>query len=635
MLRLANQHYRDAMHEWNTYREKTIGGAESLKSDLELVRDVSFAVALAAGAVVAAPVVAGAVATAGVTGATATVLTAGGTALVTGAGGAALGGGSTALGSYTAEGKVDWKETKKQAARFGKQGAVTGLTAGLGSVVGGAGKAAELAKPVVQQAVRRCLTEAGINVTGEITAEALDKIAPTEEASDNATGPKQVLPGPARAALVGCVGGALGVPTSKLRSGTGKVTDVAVGAGVSYADARLQGRTHEEAVLAATQSAVTSHAIGLEPPTGPEPAPKAAGVEPRHPAEQLEAAAPVAGVKKDGGTAKPESGPPRRAADQPEPPGPATSVKKESSKAKQPTVNGHEVIITSEGIGVCSPPPCPVIHVEYAKELAANPELKKAYDRLQAARKNNPERAVVLADALVRNLERVRANTRTPLAPPPFATPKQREQIETLVDQAAKLSGGSVKAEEFNKYLQSAKTPQQLDAMIAHMQARIEERADVRAALARTDHRPGSPAKQRTGRATHEQVLGVGMEAEGGAVPLDHDRHHIAPKRGGGVLGERIQKILREANVSVDDPANGIPLAGNPRDPRAVHKSSSPHSKAHNKYLLQTLLRDLETVRGDPDGIRAVLRRHGQDRYEDRGSFGTGEFRLGPDFEEP
>src|SRR6185312_10743876 len=108
-LKRADVDYREAMHNWNAYREATIGGAEAVASNLETVRDVSFAIALAAGAAVAAPAIA-AVAGGGVLGTAGTAL---GTAAVTGTGGAALGGGSTALASYTSTGKVDVKAVKK------------------------------------------------------------------------------------------------------------------------------------------------------------------------------------------------------------------------------------------------------------------------------------------------------------------------------------------------------------------------------------------------------------------------------------------------------------------------------------------------------------------------------------------
>jgi hypothetical protein len=173
---MADSMYRDAMDNWNAYREATIGGAEAVASNLETIRNVSFAIALAAGAAVAAP----AIAAVGGAGALGTAATALGTAAVTGAGGAALGGGSTALASYASTGKIDIKAVKKDALKFGKEGVVTGLTAGLGGSLNVAGKGAKLAQPLLQTAAKRCLTEAGVNVTGEVTSELLDKLTAPE-----------------------------------------------------------------------------------------------------------------------------------------------------------------------------------------------------------------------------------------------------------------------------------------------------------------------------------------------------------------------------------------------------------------------------------------------------------------------
>ena len=111
LLSLADADYRDAMREWNAYREATIGGAEAVASNLETVRDVSFAIALVAGAALAAPVVAGAVGVGGLglTGVAATGAETVGTAGATGILGASLGGGSAAIASYANTGKVDRK----------------------------------------------------------------------------------------------------------------------------------------------------------------------------------------------------------------------------------------------------------------------------------------------------------------------------------------------------------------------------------------------------------------------------------------------------------------------------------------------------------------------------------------------
>src|SRR5205085_879609 len=111
-------------HMWNAYREATIGGAERVAANLEVVRDVSFAIAIAAAAAVAAPVVAAGVAATGLGGATATIATGAGTGLVTGGFGAGLHGGSAALSSKIATGKVDLKNVKAEAKKGFKSGLV-------------------------------------------------------------------------------------------------------------------------------------------------------------------------------------------------------------------------------------------------------------------------------------------------------------------------------------------------------------------------------------------------------------------------------------------------------------------------------------------------------------------------------
>jgi hypothetical protein len=136
-LKLAQSALRDAQHEWNSYMDKTIGGAQQAVSYLETTRDISFAIAIGTAAVVAAPVVAAGAAAAGLTGATATVAT--GAAITAGGGvaGAGLRGGSAAAGQGLAFGHVNLSEVKKEAAEGFKHGAVDASTA---LVTAGAGK---------------------------------------------------------------------------------------------------------------------------------------------------------------------------------------------------------------------------------------------------------------------------------------------------------------------------------------------------------------------------------------------------------------------------------------------------------------------------------------------------------------
>jgi hypothetical protein len=87
----------------------------------------------------------------------------------------------------------------------------------------------------------------------------------------------------------------------------------------------------------------------------------------------------------------------------------AKGVLEEDALAKKP-VDGHEVVATEEGVGICSPDPCPVIGVEYAQELADHPDLKEWNDQVQELRKTDPARAVDEASRLVRAAEAARAN---------------------------------------------------------------------------------------------------------------------------------------------------------------------------------------------------------------------------------
>jgi hypothetical protein len=466
-LRTADSDFRDAMHNWNAYREATIGGAEGVISNLETVRDVSFAIALVAGAAVAAPVIAAGVGAGGLglTGATATVLTTGGTALVTGAGGAVLGGGSTAVASFASTGKVDVKAVKADVIKFGKQGVVTGLTAGLGSSLNVAAKGAKLAQPFVQAAAKRCLTEAGVNVAGEVTTELLDKAVPAPGAKEEQEGgPKPLVPGPARAALTGCVSGVLGVPVAKLGRTGGKVTELAVGAGVGYADARLSGQSNADALLAAGQNVLTSAAVahghaGTEHAKAMKAAQshEGAGIAPKHEAagktKPMEAAR-AAPAEAKGGAPKLEE----HAADHAgEPPAKSATEKflekqkaatehegppailKEDAKATEPIGDGHEVVATKDGIGKCSSSPCPVIHLAYAKELEAHPWAKKRNDEIQKLRKTNPAQAAKEAARFVKVLDMLKNRTGKG-AGPKFEEPKVKKGEEAFGELSKEMS---------------------------------------------------------------------------------------------------------------------------------------------------------------------------------------------------
>jgi len=497
-LGVALEDYRTAETEFKVYIQKTTAGAEKLADQLGTVRDVSFTIALASGAALAAPFVASGVAALGVTGVGATALTAVGTAGVVGTGGVVLGGGSEALASKVNTGSVDWKATKHAAAKWGKQGAITGLTAGLGQALQGAGAAARIGQPLIQQALRRCVTEAGVNIVGEITTDVLDKIVPSESAAEVAEAKsKHLIPSKARAALTGCVSGALGVPAAKLKGAASAIADKAIGAGVAFADAKLQGMSNKEAALAAAQATLTSAAVdhgqkgtdkakatraskagassGGEhaPPAHSTPESDAAKAAHAPPAPQVNAAktahpepaahadaakaagteaAPHAAVKTGHpdqaahpGAAKsahPEGGPhsdPTKA-EQKSPslrpkesaaPQPEHAVDPATATAKQDLPEGHKAVVTPAGVAKCSPGPCPVIHLEYKKELDAHPELAAENKRIQAKRRKNPGAAAAEAAALIKRLDKIRADAakKPPVSVHGSATPGAHETL--------------------------------------------------------------------------------------------------------------------------------------------------------------------------------------------------------------
>lgn len=89
----------------------------------------------------------------------------------------------------------------------------------------------------------------------------------------------------------------------------------------------------------------------------------------------------------------------------------ASAISKEDAISTKPTVDGHEAVVTRQGVGACSPSPCPVIHVKYKKELAENPALREWNEKVQELRKVDSTKAVEEARDLILALEKVRSNT--------------------------------------------------------------------------------------------------------------------------------------------------------------------------------------------------------------------------------
>jgi hypothetical protein len=116
----------------------------------------------------------------------------------------------------------------------------------------------------------------------------------------------------------------------------------------------------------------------------------------------------------------------------------APAILKEDAITKKPTVDGHEAVVTKQGVGKCSPSPCPVIHVMYAQELAEFPALKEWNDRIQALRNTDPTRAADEAERLIRMLEVARSN----------AAPRAAIELPEGDDRSFELHIGKKRAEQ-------------------------------------------------------------------------------------------------------------------------------------------------------------------------------------------
>jgi hypothetical protein len=251
LLRMADSGYRDAVKEWNAYMDAIQEGGQKLIGELEIVRDVSFAIAITAAVVVAAPMVAGAAAAAGATGATATAVTAVGTGLVGAGTGAGLRATGEAAGQKVAYGKVDTKKVRAEAWRGAKEGFVTGVTAGTAHGLGSALGVGAQGTTFTQQVVRRGLAEGGANAVGQITQATLEGKSVGEIAKSGVVG-----------FGTGTLTAPLGAVSSRLSSAgrpmASKAVEVGGSALVAGGATLLGGGTWEEArknaLIAATSS---------------------------------------------------------------------------------------------------------------------------------------------------------------------------------------------------------------------------------------------------------------------------------------------------------------------------------------------------------------------------------------------
>ncbi|WP_370941803.1 hypothetical protein AB5J62_22100 [Amycolatopsis sp. cg5] len=252
LLAKADRDYRDSVREWNAYMDAIQKGGQKLVGELEVVRDVSFAIAITAAVILAAPVVAGGVAWAGATGTLATAGTALGTGAVGAAAGAGLRSGASAAGQKIVHGKVSGKEVASEAKRGAREGFVTGLTAGAGHGLGAAsGQGASFG----QQVVRRAAVEGSANAVGQATDAALQ---------GKSTG--EVLEAGGAGFATGVVTAPLGTAGAKLASGGRPALGKAVGVGgaavLAGGGTLAAGGTWQDATTNASIAAGTAAALG-------------------------------------------------------------------------------------------------------------------------------------------------------------------------------------------------------------------------------------------------------------------------------------------------------------------------------------------------------------------------------------
>ena len=285
MLRLADSHLHDATAEWNKYMDAIQEGGQKLVGELEVVRDVSFAIAITAAVIVAAPVVAGGVAATGATGALATGLTGLGTAAVGAGAGGALRGGADVAAQKVAYGKVDTKKAWAETKRGLKEGGVAGLTAGLAPGLGQAAGVGAEGSTFFQQVGRRVITEGTTNAIGQATDAALQGKSAGQVLRSGATG----FATGALTAPLGAAGAKLAASGRPLLS---KAVDVAgsgaVAAGVTLATGGSREEAGKQAMIAMASAGALAgarHRPAGEPSRNTPP-----------PAAQPEEAAPSAGA---------------------------------------------------------------------------------------------------------------------------------------------------------------------------------------------------------------------------------------------------------------------------------------------------------------------------------------------------
>ncbi len=247
--------------------DRAVGAAGTIVTGLTITRDLSFAVALSIGAILAAPVVAAGVAGLGATGLTATGLTALGTGTVVGGEGLALGftsgaGGELAAGhGGRAALRTGWSEAKRVGAQGAAIGVGGGASLGLASNLGAGAQGLTRA-----QLLRTTLAGGGGQALGSMTGAALSDVPQGQSRAG------YVLGSGLTGFALGGFGAAAGTASQGLgsvaRFGVGVGLPSAVGAGATYLQTGDLSQSLQTGALSLTVGALASR----QQPAGPTPA---------------------------------------------------------------------------------------------------------------------------------------------------------------------------------------------------------------------------------------------------------------------------------------------------------------------------------------------------------------------------
>lgn len=105
--------------------------------------------------------------------------------------------------------------------------------------------------------------------------------------------------------------------------------------------------------------------------------------------------------------------------------------------AKESGKGGHEIEVRPDGVHVCSPAPCPVLHIEYAAEIVGSEALQRRVKTLDMLRKTDPKKAAAEAKKLQEVLEGIRER----------ATPKPgqlEDEFQGFLGAVAEEGGGPI-----------------------------------------------------------------------------------------------------------------------------------------------------------------------------------------------